>query len=151
MNVELLQSAAVISYALYAPVGHQIAGSDAKFFEVRAALRQGAQAGVADVTLADVEGPQPRARPSQNGYRVIAHGLASSCVQVPEKKCTFKETSPDVSRDGHGFRKGVTFEPTCINIGRLERTEPNLIHFKGAVGSVDIPFRAIHKGRPHFF
>jgi len=24
---------------------------------------------------------------------------------------------------------GVAIDPTCINIGRLERTEPNLVHF----------------------
>ena len=25
---------------------------------------------------------------------------------------------------------GVAIDPTCINMGRLERKEPNLIHFK---------------------
>jgi len=35
--------------------------------------------------------------------------------------------------------KGVAIDPTCINIRRLERTKPNLIHFKWAGGSVDIP------------
>ena len=33
--------------------------------------------------------------------------------------------------------KGVVIDPTCINLGRLKHTEPNLIH--GAVGSIDTP------------
>jgi len=28
------------------------------------------------------------------------------------------------------FKMGVAIDPTCIHIGRLERTEPNLIRFK---------------------
>jgi len=31
----------------------------------------------------------------------------------------------------HTIIKGVAIDPTCINIGRLERTGPNLIHLNG--------------------
>jgi len=31
------------------------------------------------------------------------------------------------------FVKGVAIDPTCINIGRLQCTEPNLMHFKWEV------------------
>lgn len=84
LYVELLQSAAVVRDHLNAAVGDQVAVAQTELFQVGTALGQRAQARVAHVALADVQGPEPGARPRQHGDGVVADCLASPHVQVPQ-------------------------------------------------------------------
>jgi len=84
LDVELLQSAAVVRDQLYAAVGDQVAVAEAELLQVGTALGQRPEASVAHVALADVERAEPGARPRQHRDGVVADRLAATHVQVPQ-------------------------------------------------------------------
>lgn len=82
LDVQLLQAPAVVRNALDPSIGDHITISQAKFLQIGTAFGQSPKSGIADVALANVQRPQPRAGPSQNVDRVIADRLATTCVEV---------------------------------------------------------------------
>lgn len=80
LDVQLLQSSAVVRYALDPSVGDHITISQTKFLQVGTAFGQCSKSGITDVALADIQSPQPRAGPRQNVDRVITNRLATSCI-----------------------------------------------------------------------
>lgn len=82
LDVELLQPPAVVRDGLDAAVRNHITISQAKLLQIGTAFGERAQAGIADVTLADVEGPQPGTGPGEHVDRIVADRLAASGVQI---------------------------------------------------------------------
>lgn len=84
LNVELLQTATVVSDQLDPSVGHQIAVAQTEFLQVGTAFGERPETGVADVALANVQRPEPGTGPGQHGDGVVADRFAAPDVQVPQ-------------------------------------------------------------------
>lgn len=84
LDVQLLQSAAVVGDALHTTIRNHITIFQAQLFQIRAALRQCPQSRIADVALANIERSQARTRTSQHNNRVVADRLAAARVQVAQ-------------------------------------------------------------------
>jgi len=65
--------------------------------------------------------------------RLVYERSSLPCINISVQiELTKKKRKKEIKQ-----KMGVAIiDPTCINIGRLERTEPNLIHFTWGVGSI---------------
>ena len=84
LDVQLLKPPTVVGDELYPLVGDHLATLGREFLQVGTVFRESLEAHVRDVTLADVQRPQPRARPGQGVEGVVTDGLAASDIEVPE-------------------------------------------------------------------
>lgn len=90
LNVELLQTSAVVAHKLNASIGNQVAIAHTQLLQVGAVLGQHFETRIRHVALADVQGPQSRAGVGHRDQGVVADRFAAAHVQVTQFVATFR-------------------------------------------------------------
>lgn len=103
LNIQILQSAAIVRYALHPPIRNHITIFQAQLLQIWATFGQRLQPKIAHIAFANVQSPQAWTRMRQHGYRIIADCLAAACIQIAQFVAT---TSNDFEA---GVRNLVTF------------------------------------------
>ena len=84
LDVEVLETTAVLGDRLHPAVAHQGTALDTQLLEVGAVLGEELEAEVGDITLSNVERPEPGAGPTEPLHGRVTDLLTAPDVEVPQ-------------------------------------------------------------------